>query len=251
MERLQKVIANAGIASRRKAEEMIVNGLVKVNGEVVTNLGTKVSAQDIIYVNNKKLNNERKVYYLLNKPRQCISAVTDQFNRKTVVDLLLENGVKERVYPVGRLDYDTTGVLILTNDGEFSNLLIHPKSKVPKTYIAKIKGIATFKTLEKLQTGVTIDGYKTAPAKIKILSVDKEKNITEVKITITEGKNHQVKKMFLAVGYLVKKLRRDEFGILKTGTLRPGEFRELTDAEVTTLKKIGEGKFNKKDIRYH
>ncbi len=251
MERLQKVIANAGIASRRKAEEMITAGQVKVNGEVVTSLGTKVSPSDIIYVNNQRINNEKKVYYILNKPRQCISAVTDQFNRLTVVDILAEKGVKERVYPIGRLDYDTTGVLLLTNDGTFSNLLMHPKSKVPKTYIAKIKGLASFKTLEKLQTGIVIDGYKTAPAKFKILGVDKEKGVSDVKITITEGKNHQVKKMFMMLGYPVKKLRRDEYGIVKTGSLRPGDFRELTESEVTALKKIGEGKFNKKDMRFH
>ena len=173
MERLQKVIAYAGVASRRKAEQLIVEGKVKVNGKVVKELGTKVAASDEIEVEGVKLEKEDKVYFLLYKPRGYISAVTDDKGRKTVTDIFKKR-VHQRIFPVGRLDYDTTGLLLLTNDGEFSNLMTHPKFKIDKTYIARVKGVPTKQGLMKLQSGIKLEDGKTAPAKVSMTSFDEQ-----------------------------------------------------------------------------
>ncbi len=250
MERLQKVIAAAGIASRRKAEELIKAGRVSVNGEVVTELGTKVTSADKIKVDGKPIRSEEKVYYVLNKPRGVVSTATDQFKRESVVDILKDKGVKERVYPIGRLDYDTTGVLILTNDGDFANTIMHPKSKVTKTYIAKVKGIINNNDLLPLTKGIKLRDYTAQPAKVKVIERDNETNSSTVQITITEGKNHQVKDMLKAVGHPVKKLRRDAIGILTCDGLASGEFRKMTSTEVSILNKMSKGTFSKKEIRY-
>ena len=232
MERLQKVIANSGVTSRRKAEELILNGKVKVNGELITELGTKVKEGDKITVDGILLENTEKVYYLLNKPREVISSVKDDKNRKTVIDLINEN---KRIYPVGRLDYDTTGAIILTNDGEFANLLMHPKNKIDKTYVAKIEGILNPKEMMILKNGVIIDGVKTSKSRIKIKKIDKRNNTSIVEITIHEGKNHQVKKMFESVNHNVLKLKREKIAFLTLTGIKSGEYRKLNHKEVATL----------------
>ncbi len=232
MERLQKVIANSGYCSRREAEKLIVSGRVSVNNKIITELGTKVSDNDEISIDGVKLSKEQKEYYLLYKPRGVVSTSHDDKGRKTVVDLINTNA---RIYPVGRLDYDTTGVLLLTNDGELSNLLTHPKNNVDKIYIAKIKGILDVGSIKKLENGVIIDGYKTSKARVKVRRIDKKNNTSIVQITIHEGKNHQVKKMFEAVGHEVLKLKREVFAFFTTGDLNAGEYRRLTIKEVKQL----------------
>lgn len=239
MERLQKVISRAGVASRRKAEQLILEGKVKVNGEVVTELGTKVSDSDTVEVNGIKLEKEDKVYYMLYKPRGVISAVTDDKGRKTVVDFF-KNKVEQRIFPVGRLDYDTTGLLLLTNDGEFSNLLTHPKYEIDKTYIARLKGVPTIENIKKLQRGILLDDGKTAPAKVKLISRDFKANKSICEITIHEGRNRQVRRMFEAIGTPVVKLKRERFGFLTLGNLKPGEYRELSKHEVKLLRVLAE-----------
>lgn len=232
MERLQKVIAEAGIASRRKAEELIRAGKVKVDNVVVTQLGTKVTGKENIIVDGKTLNKEEKVYYLLNKPRSVVSTTNDDKHRKTVVDLI---DTDARIYPVGRLDYDTTGALLLTNDGEFANLMMHPKNQIEKVYMAKVKGIAKAEHIIPLSEGVIIDGKKTAPAKVKLRKVDKNKNTSMVEITIHEGRNHEVKKMFEKVGLEVIKLKRERIAFLNLKGLESGEYRKLTPKELKEL----------------
>ncbi len=232
MERLQKVIANSGITSRRKAEELIVSGKVKVNGIVVKTLGTQVKSSDSIEVNGIEISREEKVYYLLNKPREVITSVSDDKGRKTVIDLIDDD---KRIYPVGRLDYDTTGALLITNDGELANLLMHPKNEIDKCYVAKIEGLLTPKEMMILKNGTIIDGIKTRKARIKIRKIDKESNTSIVEVTIHEGKNHQVKKMFESVGHLVLKLKRERIAFLDLTGLKSGEYRKLNHKEVTTL----------------
>ena len=233
MERIQKVIASSGYCSRRKAEELIKKGLVLVNGEVLTEMGYKVSSSDYIEVEGNSINNkEEKVYYLLNKPRGIITSTTDDKNRKTVIDLINE---ERRIYPVGRLDYDTTGMLILTNDGVLANLLTHPKNKVEKLYIAKIEGIITKMDLIKLQKGVIIDGIKTLPAKARIRKIDKKSNTSIVELIIYEGRNHQVKNMFKAINYNVLKLKRESISFLTLDGLNSGDYRKLSIKEVKKL----------------
>lgn len=239
MERLQKVIAYAGVASRRKAEQLIVEGKVKVNGKVVRELGTKVSNSDTIEVEGVKLEKEDKVYFLLYKPKGYISAVTDDKGRKTVVDIFKKR-VPERIFPVGRLDYDTTGLLLLTNDGEFSYQLTHPKFKIDKTYIARVKGVPTIEGLKKLQRGIKLEDGKTAPAKVSMTSFDEKAGKAICEITIHEGKNHQVRRMFEAIGTPVVKLKRERFAFLDLGSLKPGEYRELTKHEVKLLRVLAE-----------
>ena len=188
---------------------------------------------DIVEVNGSPIYNEEKVYYLLNKPRGVISSVSDEKNRKTVIDLMPH--VKERIYPVGRLDWDTTGLLILTNDGDFTDKMIHPRNEIDKVYLARVKGIATKENLRPLTRGVVIDGKKTKPARYNIIKVDHEKNRSVVELTIHEGRNHQVKKMFESVGLLVDKLSRTRFGTLDLTGLRPGESRRLNKKEISQL----------------
>ena len=236
MERLQKVIANSGYCSRRKAEELISSGQVYVNGEMVTELGTKVSGNETIVVEGVTLSKDtRKEYYLLNKPRGYICSLKDDKGRKVVTELI---NTKERIYPVGRLDYDTTGVLLLTNDGEFANILMHPSNEVEKTYLAIIEGVMTTEEIYKLKEGVVIDGIKVTPKRLKIKKKDLEKNKSKVEITIVEGRNHIVKKMFEAIGHPVNKLTRERLAFLDVKGLQSGEYRYLTSEEVNQLMKL-------------
>lgn len=232
MERLQKVIANSGYCSRRKAEELIFNGEVKVNGKIVTELGTCVDKSDAITVSGKSLTYEQKEYILLNKPRGVITSTNDEKGRKTVLDLI---DTDKRLYPVGRLDYDTTGALLLTNDGELANLLMHPKNNIEKLYIAKVNGFVDKESLIKLAKGVYIDNFKTSKAKVRLKKYDKKTNTSIVEIIIHEGKNHQVKKMFEAVGYEVLKLKRERISFLTIDSLKSGEYRYLSLKEVKKL----------------
>ncbi len=233
MERIQKVIANLGYCSRRKAEELIKEGKVKVNGEVVTELGTKVKTSDTIMVENNILdNNKNYEYYILNKPRGVITSTSDEHNRKVVTDLI---GTTTRIYPVGRLDYDTTGILLLTNDGKLANKLMHPSSNIEKTYIAKVKGLVTGGSIKTLRDGVIIDGKKTSKAHVKLKSYDKEKNKSIVELTIHEGRNHQVKNMFKVLGYDLEKLKRTKYANLDLKGLNIGEFRKLSNKEISIL----------------
>lgn len=232
MERLQKVIAASGVTSRRKAEELIVAGKVKVNGVVVTELGTKVSGKDEIEVNGISIKKEDKVFYLLNKPRGVVTTTKDEFNRQTVIDLIDDD---RRIYPVGRLDYDTTGALILTNDGDFANRLIHPRNEIDKVYVAKIKGVPTPSDLMKLKKGIVIDGVKTSRSRVKLRKIDKKSGTSIVELTIHEGKYHQVKRMFEAVGLEVLKLKRERIAFLDLKGLNSGEYRRLTPKEVSKL----------------
>lgn len=237
MERLQKAMAEAGVASRRASEKLILQGKVKVNGQQITELGTKVSPQDEITVNGVPIQREQHVYYLLNKPRGVISSAHDDKGRKTVVDIIHDEDIDKRIYPVGRLDYDTTGIILLTNDGALANQLMHPRYEVAKTYIAKVKGIIQNNDLKQLRLGVKVDGRKTKPAKSKLLKIDQAKKTSLVQLTIHEGRNHQVKKMFLAIGHPVIKLHRETYGQLTLEGLQPGEFRQLKPEEVRQLKK--------------
>ncbi|MFV0249862.1 MAG: pseudouridine synthase [Bacilli bacterium] len=233
MERLQKVISNSGYTSRRKAEELIAKGLVTVNGETVFEQGTKVSDKDIVEVEGNVLTNkEAKVYFLLYKPRGVITSTKDDKNRKTVVDLI---PTQTRIYPVGRLDYDTTGALILTNDGDLANLLMHPSSKLDKMYIAKVKGLIGKREINILERGVIIDGKKTSKAKVRIKKYDKKTDSSIVELIIHEGRNHQVKKMFEALGYSVVKLKREMISFLDLSGLNSGEYRSLTPKEIKKL----------------
>lgn len=233
MERIQKVISNLGYASRREAEKLILDGKVKVNGEIIRELGTKVTKKDVITVCGDVLDkNKNYEYYILNKPRGVISSVSDPCGRKTVVDLIETDA---RVYPIGRLDYDTTGVLLLTNDGELANKLMHPSSNIDKTYVVKVDGLVTGKDIKTLRNGVIINGNKTYPAKVKLKSYNKKTDKSIVVLTIHEGKNHQVKNMFKVLGYDVLKLKREKYADLGLVGLRVGEYRKLTNKEVSVL----------------
>jgi len=231
MERVSKLIANAGFCSRRKAEEYIESNRVKVNGRVIS-LGDKANPGDVISVNGTVITKEDKEYILLYKPRGVVTTTSDDKNRKTVIDLVRTNN---RLYPVGRLDYDTTGLLLLTNDGELANLLMHPKSVIDKTYIVKVKGLVPPKVLKTLATGVMLDGKKTAKAHSKAKKYDKKTDTSIIELTIHEGKNHQVKKMFEALGYDVIKLKRETYSFLDLSGLTSGEYRALTPKEVKKL----------------
>lgn len=234
--RLQKYIAMSGKASRRAAEELITSGRVKVNDNITKELGTKVEiGADIIKLDGKVIKPEIKKYYImLNKPTGYVSTVNDQFDRPTVIDLIDEE-IKSRVFPVGRLDYDTEGLLLLTNDGDFTYKVTHPKFNMDKTYIATIKGGIKVNGLNALRRGITIEDYKTSPAEVEIL--DAQKGVTTIKITIHEGKNRQVRKMFEAVGCKVVELKRISIGTVELGTLPLGRWRYLTSHEISYLTK--------------
>lgn len=232
MERLQKFISSCGVASRRKAEELILKGKVKVNGVVVRELGTKVSNLDVVVINGQVLKGELKEYYLLYKPREVISSASDEKGRETVVDLVKTSA---RIYPIGRLDYDTTGIILLTNDGELSNILTHPSRDIPKEYLAKVKGFFRKEDAVKLSDGIILFGVKTKKALFKLKRYDKKTDSSYVKVIITEGRNHQVKDMFREVGYDVLKLKREKYAFLDLSGLKSGEYRKLSTKEVKQL----------------
>ncbi|MFC6314911.1 pseudouridine synthase [Lapidilactobacillus achengensis] len=239
-ERLQKVIANAGVTSRRKAEAMIVAGQVAVNGTIVRELGTKVGPRDHVEVDGVPLSKPRLATYLFYKPRGVISAVSDDKGRKVISDYFVDK--QERLYPIGRLDYDASGLILVTNDGELANLLMHPKFQVDKTYLAKVEGIPTAAALKQLRQGVVIKGKQTAPAKAWLQSSDRTKQTALVGLTIHEGMNHQVKLMLQKVGYPVMKLRREQYGFLDLTGVQPGEARKLNTKEVHELYQLAEHK---------
>ena len=233
MERLQKVIANSGYTSRRNAEKLILEGKVTVNGNIINTLGTKVNNSDIITVDGNALNQAVvKEYYLLNKPRGVISSSLDEKGRKTVVDLI---DTDARIYPIGRLDYDTTGIILLTNDGELANLLMHPKNRIIKTYLAKLEGIIDINTLKKIKNGVVVDNRKVEVVDVKLKQKDVIKNTSFVSISIIEGRNHIVKKLFKEVGFCVEKLSRTGYDFLTLDNLKSGEYRKLSIKEVKRL----------------
>ena len=238
LERLQKRIANSGYTSRRKAETLITEGKVKVNGQVVTELGTKVSHSDTVEVEGIKIEQEDKMYILFYKPTQVITSVSDDRGRKVVTDYFED--IETRIYPVGRLDYDTSGVLLLTNDGEFTNLMTHPRYHIKKKYVAKLKGYLMREQVKELEQGIELEDGFTQPAQVKIKRQDKEKNNTLVEITISEGRNRQVRRMFEYFGHEVNKLSRIQFGPLDLKGLNAGEGRVLTPHEVKTLRHLAE-----------
>lgn len=236
LERIQKIIAQAGIASRREAEKLILEGRVTLNGKVVDELGTKVDTDnDYIKVNGKLITRpEPKSYLILYKPSGYVTTTKDPEGRPTIMELLQR--VKVRVFPVGRLDYDTEGLMLCTNDGELANKLQHPSHEVPKTYLAKVDGVPTKEEIIKLRQGIRLEDGMTAPARVKIIR--KLEANTWVEIIIHEGRNRQVKRMFDAIGHSVIKLKREGFDFLELGDLKPGEFRHLTAEEIKKLKEI-------------
>lgn len=234
-ERLQKVMASSGIASRRKCEEIILQGRVKVNGIVVKELGTRVGKKDIIEVDNKNISKQALVYYVLYKPTGYLTAVSDNLGRRTVMDLIDPETKKTRIFPVGRLDYDTSGVLLLTNDGDFSYRLTRSQKEIEKVYQVRVNGIINQAAVTRLITGVLIDGKMTKHAKVDIIEFDRKNESTLLEITITEGRNRQVRKMCEAVGYDVKKLKRISFGGVTLDGLGVGEYRQLKPHEVKVL----------------
>ena len=233
MERLQKLIADSGYTSRRKAEELIKQGKVFVNGEKVTELGTKASYGDEIIVEGNLIEYEEKEYYLFYKPRGVVCTTKDDKGRKTVLDYF--DDVQKRIYPIGRLDYDTTGLLLLTNDGNFANLMMHPSSKIDKFYVAKVKGIVTPDEIKKLKKGVILDGKKIYPSRVKLKKIDKKNLTSIVEITIHDGINHEVKRLLEFINHEVIKLKRESFGFLTLGNLKSGEKRSLSSKEVKQL----------------
>ena len=235
MVRLQKAIADSGFCSRRKAEEYILKGKVFVNGEKITELGSKVEGNEEIIVDGNAISKQDKEYYILYKPRGVISSTKDDKGRKTVVDFFSSN---KRLYPVGRLDYDTTGIILLTNDGEFANMTLHPKNKIPKVYIAKLEGIIDGYSIKKIKSGIVIDGIKCIPDRVKLKSADKKSNTCIVEITIHDGRNHEVKRIFESIDHEVLKLKREAFAFIGLGNLKSGERRMLTTKEVRQLKNL-------------
>jgi len=237
MERLQKVISQAGVASRRHAEKLITDRRVSVNGKIVAELGTKVDpARDVVAVDNEPLTREKKYYCLLYKPRGMVTTLSDPEGRRTVATLVAD--VPARLYPVGRLDYNTEGVLLLTNDGPLTNLLTHPSHNILKTYIAEVVGRPAEDNLDKLRIGINLSDGVTAPAKIKIMKYDHENDTTKIEIIISEGRNRQVRRMCEAIGHPVNKLKRVKFAFLTLEGLRRGRYRHLSLDEVSELKQL-------------
>lgn len=232
MERLQKIIAESGYCSRRKAEELIKNSRVLVNGSIANVLGTKANASDNIVIDGEKLVREEKEHYLFYKPRGVISSTSDDKGRKTIVDYFDSN---KRLYPVGRLDYNTDGAIIVTNDGDLANLLTHPKNELEKVYIVKVKGVVNGDVIRKLKAGVVIDKIKCVPDRVKLKKFDKIKKTSIVEITIHDGKNHEVKIMFESIGFLVEKLKRERIEFLTLEGLKSGEYRKITPKEIKKL----------------
>lgn len=240
MERLQKVIAASGVTSRRKAEVLISEGRVSVNGVVIREMGYKVKKGDQIEVDGELIQKENKVYYVMNKPKKCLCTLDDEHNRKTVVSLIQ---CDERIFPVGRLDYDTSGVLILTNDGEFANMIIHPRYHLPKTYDVLIDGILETSQIKEMEKGIMLDDGMTLPAKVRVRKKDYVHKKTKFDLTIVEGRNHQVKRMVEYFGYHVTSLHRKSLGFLKVDDMSQGSYRLLKPQEVKDLRRLAnEGK---------
>ncbi len=231
MERIQKVIAEAGIASRRKAEELIREGKVLVNGDIAT-IGMKVSGNDEIEVDGKKISKEDKVYFLLNKPRGVVCTNHDEKDRKNITELI---NTTKRIYPVGRLDYDTTGAIILTNDGELANLLMHPKNEIERVYYAKVEGFVTKEEIASLKKGIMIDDNLCKAYNVKMKKYNKNTDRSYIRLTLKEGHNHEVKNLFYKIGHPVEKLKRENFAGLGIEELNSGEYRMLTIKEVKKL----------------
>lgn len=236
--RINKYIASCGIASRRKSEELIIENRVKVNGKIVNELSFQINeAEDKVEVDGKAIGLEEElVYIMLNKPEGYVTTVKDQFDRKSVIDLI--KGVGARVYPIGRLDYETSGLLLLTNDGDLTYKLTHPKHEVDKTYVATVKGIPNESEINNFEKGLYIEDYKTAPAKIKIVKKNIEKNYAVCEIKIHEGRNRQVRKMCRAINHPVMNLRRKAMGKIVLKDVEIGQYRYLTNDEVNYLKKL-------------
>lgn len=233
-ERLQKFLAAAGVASRRKAEELITSGKVEVNGKIVTTLGTKVSPTDVIKVDGKLIAKaDNFVYYMLNKPEGYISSTVDEVGRKTIMDLM--KGVDERIYPIGRLDYDTSGLILLTNDGDFSNLVLKPENEIEKEYRVKIKGLLRKEESSKVEKGMDLGDFEAKPCKIYNVKYDEKRVNTVLDIVITEGKNREIRKMFDSVGHEVIDLKRTRFGNIILD-IPKGTYRSLKLFEVKSLK---------------
>lgn len=231
MSRLNKYLADCCVGSRRECDKLIADGCVKINGKIAS-LGANVEENDSVSVNGRRVTPKTKNYYImLHKPKGCVTTVKDDLGRKTVMDFV---DIKARLFPVGRLDYDTEGLLILTNDGDVANKLTHPKNNVEKVYVARLSGSLTEAERQTLERGVEIDGRKTMPAKVKILA--KDEHHTRVEVTITEGRNRQVKKMFESVGKEVEFLKRVAEGELRLGGLQRGKYRFLNDREIEYLK---------------
>ena len=235
MDRLQKIIAAAGIASRRKAEEMIKEGRVKVNDQIVTEMGFIPNKHDVIKVDDIVVTKEEKKYYCLYKPRNIISSVNDEHNRTTVIDILPDSLKTERLFPVGRLDYDTKGVILITNDGDFMNKMVGPKSGIEKEYLVRIKGFLSREEVLSLNEGLQVGKTHYLPAIVNVESVDHKNQSSLVRVIITEGQYHQVKLMFEALKHPVKRLTRVRFGCITLENMREGEIRPLTIHEVKTL----------------
>lgn len=239
MDRLQKVIAQAGVASRRKAEEMIAQGRVKVDGVVITEMGYQPKKGAVIEVDGKKIQRENKVYYVMNKKKNTICSAHDEHGRPTILDNL---EISERVFSVGRLDFDTTGVLILTNDGDFANQIIHPRYHIKKKYEVTINGILTAEMIKEIEKGVPLEDGITLPAKVWVTNKNLEKNVCSIDLTIQEGRNRQIKRMIEHYGFSVKKLNRKSIGFLTCDDLKPGEYRILKPFEVKQLLKLANEK---------
>lgn len=235
LERLQKVMAQAGVASRRASEEIIKSGRVSVNGKIVKELGTKVSKKDIILVDGKPIIKENKVYYVLNKPTGYMTTLSDDLGRRTVMDLFNKEDLENRIYPIGRLDYDTSGVLLFTNDGELAYKLTKSAKEVEKSYQVRIKGKLSQGDIIKLMKGIELDGIKTKRARVEVLSLDKVNDSSSIKLTITEGRNRQVRRMCEALGHEVKKLKRLSFAGITLEDLPEGAYRPLKPHEIKKL----------------
>ncbi|MBZ0311143.1 pseudouridine synthase [Clostridium butyricum] len=233
-ERLQKYMASCGIASRRKCEELILLGKVKVNGNIIEELGFKVNPlKDIVEYDGRVITKEeKKVYIMLNKPEDVITSVKDEKDRKTVIDIVKVN---ERIFPIGRLDYDSSGLILLTNDGELYNKIIHPRVELDKKYVAVVKGEVSLDDKEKFESGIDIGGYITAPAKLKMLEYSHRKDLSTIEVCIHEGKNRQIRKMCSAINHEVISLKRVSIGNIRLGQLKKGEYRYLNDEEMKYL----------------
>ncbi|MGN1399411.1 MAG: pseudouridine synthase [Erysipelotrichaceae bacterium] len=234
--RLQKAIAQAGVTSRRKAETLILENRVKVNGVLVNQLGSTVDSKDIITIDDKPIEKEELVYFLLNKPKKFVCTVSDEHNRNKIVDLI---DCPQRIFPVGRLDYDSTGLIILTNDGNFDNMLTHPSYHLEKTYRVTINAVLTKSDIKAIKEGIILDdGQKTLPSEIKLVNYDSESRKCTFELTIYEGKNRQIRRMMEALGYEVRKLHRLSFGTVRDDNLPVGAYRRLRPHEIKSLKEL-------------